>query len=162
MRELEVTSSRVEASLIVMKNDLPPAENNFTKKVNKWAQTECTTTLREDTHVTQVVSVPRWVLCLPVALFPPSVDASACLPRRAVFVPYQHGHHVLWRQGSVGHYLERSISWLRFFYFTTTRRDLLVGGEAHAWARLTVLQGHQQDLVLRWHLPRTFAVSFSE
>ena len=126
-----------------VEDTFPPEDDNLSLPGEEGGNspgTVCTTIL--------LVTVPRWALRPPVVFFP---------ARGGVLVPRQHGHHVVWRRRGVDQYLDRSISWLRFFYFAGRRRDLVVGSEGEAMASHTLLEA-------RWHtlLPRTVAVTVQE
>ena len=153
----------------VRQHDAPPAEGNLShvEEGESLPGTLCTTTLFGDNHVTVVVTLQRWVLVPSAVFLSPA--------RGGVLVPRQHGNHVVWRRRGVEQYLERSISWLRFFCFAKRRRDLVVGSEVQTRATLLEARRHHvqrwlpaltttttQDLVLHSLLPRTVVVTLQE
>ena len=127
-----------ERNLPNMEDTFPSEDGNFSfpgKKGKNSPGTPCTTTL--------LLTVPRWVLRPPEMFFP---------ARGGVLLLRQHGHHVVWRRRGQELYLERSISWLRFFYFAGRRREMVEASVSH-----TLLEA-------RWHtlLSRTVAVTLQE
>lgn len=147
------TSGLVQPREAVRHHDLPPEEGNLPNIEDTFPQEDDNLFLPGEEGgsspgtvciTTQLVTVPRWVLRFRAVSFP---------ARGGVLVPRQHGHHVVWRRRGVDQYLERSIAWLRFFYFAGRRRDSVV----EARASHTLLEA-------RWHtlLPRTVGVTLQE